>query len=63
MSGLIVLLILILLSLRDGDEKEDTVEERSAKWDERAKPIQDRFEEENVTEEDVEQAIEWARSE
>lgn len=63
MRGLIVLLILILFSLRDRDKERDTVEERSAKWDERAKPIQDRFEEENVREDDVERAIEWARSE
>lgn len=63
MNGLIVLLVLILIFLRDRDEEEDIVGVRSTKWDERAKPIQNRFEEENVTEEDVEQAIEWARSE
>lgn len=60
-TGLIVLLLL-LLGFRDGDD-EDTLKERNAKWEERTEPIQERFEQENVTEEDVEQAIEWARSE
>lgn len=60
-KGLIVLLLL-LLAFRDSDE-DDSLEERNAEWEERTEPIQERFEQENVTEEDVEQAIEWARSE
>lgn len=62
----IVLVILLLLSVLDDYDTDDdesmTAEERSAEWDARAEPIQERFEEADVDEDDVEDAIAWARS-
>ena len=61
----ILLVILLILSVLDDDDNDDesmTPEERSAEWDARAEPIQERFEEADVDEDDVEDAISWARS-
>lgn len=62
----LLLLILLLAKIAfDDDEEDDELtepEERAAAWDERANPIQDRFEQEDVDEDDVGDAIEWARS-
>ena len=61
----IVLVLLILFSIL-GDDDDDTepmnAQKRSAKWDTRAEPIQQRFEENDVDDDDVTDAIEWARS-
>jgi hypothetical protein len=62
----ILLVFLLLLSVLGDDDNDDdesmTPEERSAEWDARAEPIQERFEEIDVDEDDVEDAIAWARS-
>jgi len=63
------LLLILLFALRvlgedaDEDSESMTLEERNAKWDELAKPVQERFEDNNVDEEEVEDAILSARSE
>jgi len=45
-----------------GSEQPTRAQQRAAKWDERAKPIQERFDDQNVDADDVKDAIEWARS-
>jgi hypothetical protein len=45
------------------DSGEVTASDRLAAWEARAEPIQRRFDAEDVTEDDVAAAIEWARSE
>jgi hypothetical protein len=65
LQSLVLLIILLAKTVFNDDEDEDesmTPQERAAKWDERAGPIQDRFDEEDVDESEVEDAIEWARS-
>jgi len=46
----------------DGTEESTAAQNRTAQWDERAGPIQERFDDENIDDDDVEDAIEWARS-
>lgn len=45
------------------DAEPSTIEEKAAEWDELTEPIQERFEEADVGEDVVEDAIAWARSE
>ena len=64
-SALLLVLLLVLRALGedpDDDNESMTPQERSAEWDARAEPIQERFEENDVDEDDVEDAIAWARS-
>lgn len=64
-QSLLLLVILLIKTVFNDDEEDDesmSPQERAAAWDERAGPIQDRFEKEDVDEGDVEDAIEWARS-
>lgn len=65
-SAIVLLILLILSVLGDEDTDDDesmTAEERSAEWDELTEAIQERFEEADVGEDVVEDAIAWARSE
>jgi len=65
-SAILLVILLILSVLGHGDTDDDesmTAEERSAEWDARTEPIQERFEEADVDEDVVEDAIAWARSE
>lgn len=59
---LLGLLVVDALLNRAGEEETTDAQERSAQWDARAEPIQQRFEDEDVDESDIEDAIEWARS-
>jgi len=64
-SSAILLLILLILNVLDkeDDSEEMTPEEKAAEWDAHTDPIQKRFEENDVDEEEVvEDAIAWARS-
>lgn len=62
-GSVILLVVLFLLSALGEDANESkTAQERSAEWDARADPIQERFEAADIDEDDVEDAIAWARS-
>jgi len=58
-----LLVVLLLLSIlgEKGDESTNA-QDRTAEWDVRAKPIQERFEKQDVDEQEVSDAILWARS-
>lgn len=58
----VLLVLLVVFWLLGKNNEETTPEERSAEWNARAKPIQERFEANDVDEDDVEDAIAWARS-
>ncbi|GGC71431.1 MULTISPECIES: hypothetical protein [Haloferax] len=62
--GLIVVLLILLVRLWDDDEEERAKEsiERKEEWDNLSASVQRKFDESNVTEDDVDDAIEWARS-
>lgn len=64
LSGLAAVGIALWILLRDRDEESQTTrEERYERHQQRTKTIQSRFDENEVTEDDVEDAIRWARSE
>jgi hypothetical protein len=58
----IALLILIVLVALDSDHETETASDPDVVWRETTAETKRRFDEENVTEDDVEDAIEWARS-
>ena len=66
-GSVVLLVILLLLSALGEDDDENgsksmTPQEKAAEWDAHTDPIQKRFEENDVDEEVVEDAIAWARS-
>lgn len=59
---LVILLLMSVLDEEDDNSESMTPEEKAAEWDARAEAIQERFEKNDVDEDDVEDAIAWARS-
>ncbi|WP_318567232.1 hypothetical protein [Salinigranum marinum] len=61
--GLILLLLLIISRRDDGEEdRSKEAAARKEEWDKLSASVQRKFDESDVTEDDVDDAIEWARS-
>lgn len=61
-SWAVALLVVIIALLLKSDDEDDREDDSDTVWADATSDVKQRFDEENVTDEDVEDAIEWARS-